>query len=101
MTERGIPPAGSRRTAWLDKLYAERTCDTSRGLVDAVATTCAELDALPIDEYGERHKLFKLIGELMSRAVAADKHAEVLETQWLREQAEKQRELESRQGGLH
>lgn len=84
---------------WVAALRAERTCDTSRACVDAIATLARELAGA--DTIDDRVKLTKAIGELVSRAVAADKHAEVLETMELRKRSDAQRELSARVGGLH
>lgn len=85
---------------WVEKLRAERQCDTSRAVVDAIATLARDL--AKTDDVDARIKLTRAIGELLSRAVAADKHAETLEIAELRKRSDAQRELASElAGGLH
>jgi hypothetical protein len=95
----GIPDAGRERTAWLKQLRAERLCDSSRAMVDAVETACALLDVA--DRPDDKLKALKLVGELVARAIAADKHSEALEIAELRKRADRQRELAEHAGGLH
>lgn len=95
----GIPSDPGARGRWLATLRAERLCDTSRAIVDAIATLARELDGADL---GDRIKLTRAIGELVSRAVAADKHAEALEIAALRKRSDAQRELTATlDGGLH
>lgn len=96
----GIPADPGARGRWLAKFRAERTCDTSRALVDLLAEAVRELDeGTPLDE---RLKTCKVAGELISRAVAADKHSETLEIMDLRKRSDAQRELSTElDRGLH
>lgn len=95
----GIPASPAARQRWLDDLRAERTCDTARAIMDVVETACADLDDMEPGK--ERTALLKVIGELVSRAIAADKHSETLELADLRRRAEAQKQLADRLGGLH
>ena len=94
-----IPASTAARQRWLDDLRAERTCDTARALIDVAETACADLDEMEPGK--ERTAQLKVIGELVSRAIAADKHSETLELAGLRERAEAQKRLADRLGGLH
>jgi hypothetical protein len=106
-----IPSSPAARQRWLDDLRAERTCDTARALIDVAESACADLDEThatcpectsKIDGLcRDRTALLKVIGELVSRAIAADKHSETLELAGLRERAEAQKRLADRLGGLH
>lgn len=99
MTTDGIPNDKAGRRSWLAAFRKERTCASARAVVDVIASACNDLDtAGTIDE---RAKVMKLIGELMSRAIAADKHQETLETAALRAAAEKHGRARSRLEGLH
>lgn len=95
----GIPSSPAARQRWLDELRDERTCDTARKLVDVAEYACEDLDSLEPGK--ERTALIKVIGELVSRAIAADKHSETLELADLRRRAEAQKQLADRLGGLH
>lgn len=108
----GIPSSPAARQRWLDDLRAERTCDTARALIDIAEQACGDLDEMvskcpdcgtDLGTYcsKERTALIKVIGELVSRAIAADKHSETLELADLRRRAEAQKQLADRLGGLH
>ncbi len=98
MISDGIPNDPTMRKAWLAAFRKERTCASARAVVDLIATACNDLDTALGDA---RVKTIKLIGELMSRAIAADKHQETLETAAIRKAAERHNEARSRLAGLH
>lgn len=99
MTTDGIPNDPKARRSWLAAFRSERTCASARALVDVLATTCNMLDtAVSIEE---RCKVLKVCGELMSRALAADRHQETLETLEIRKAANKHSAARSRLAGLH
>ncbi|MBK6920550.1 MAG: hypothetical protein IPH07_24330 [Deltaproteobacteria bacterium] len=95
----GIPSDPGAIGRWVATLRAERLCDTSRAIVDGIATLARDLAAT--DDVDTRIKLTRAIGELVSRCVAADKHAEALEIAALRKRSDAQRELAAELGGLH
>lgn len=96
----GIPSDPGAIGRWVEKLRKERLCDSSRACVDAIATLARDLAGT--DAIADRIKLTRAIGELVSRAVAADKHAEALEIAALRQRSDAQRELAGElAGGLH